>query len=147
MKIATASDLFGAKYDSDPHKWLMSRGSVRKRSAQLNVRPSRIGKPDDPDINAKPAVAYVNHGRWVADCPSEYCNGAMAIQPGHPFMCGNCLNAETGHKYRLVAWPKQRGVIEETLSMRPVPEVANWLPTESVGDLRNQNAAHRIGVR
>ena len=144
MKIATARDLFGVTDQDSHHRWVISRGSVKQRMAQLRINASQLGDPNTPDTNASRAVAYVNHGRWVADCPSEYCRSAMAVTPGHMFMCGGCLNVEIGSRYRMIEWPQERGAIEEALAARPVPEVANWRPGETTRHLRDENGAHQI---
>lgn len=144
MKITTGRDLFGYQGNDEQHRWLLSRGSVKQRMRQLAITEAQIGKPDKPDASAPKAIAYVNHGRWVADCPSEYCNGAVGVTPGHAFLCGSCLNIEVGCRYRLVEWPQERGGIEEALAARPTPEVANWRPGETVRELREETAAHMI---
>lgn len=75
------------------------------------------------DMTAVPMRAYVNHGRWVADCVRPYCGGAELLRPGQPAVwCSNC---------RLVApveWPRQAQQIWEALQARPVPQVRNWYP-------------------
>lgn len=144
MKIATGNDLFGYRDHLEQHRWLLSRGSVKQRMKQLSIRGEQIGSPDAPDTSATKAAAYVNHGRWVADCPSEFCNGAVAVTPGQPFLCGSCLNIDIGCRYRMIEWPHERGAIEAALSERPVPEVANWLPGETARDLRNENAGRMM---
>lgn len=147
LRIATAQTLHGVATGAEHHKWLLSRGSVKQRMRQMNVRPEQVGTPGAPDTNAAPALAYVNHGRWVADCPTDFCGGAVPLLPGHPFLCGNCLNAECGFRYRLVEWPAERGHIEEILSERLLPETANWRPGEPTERLKAENAAHDAGRR
>lgn len=41
-----------------------------------------------PDEEGRTVVPYVNHGRWVADCPA--CNGGMACWEENPEAC--CLD-------------------------------------------------------
>lgn len=67
--------------------------------------------------------AYVNHGRWIADCSREFCNNAMRLEPRQAsFSCVNCgLDAA-------VVWPADADEIWEVLGMRPVPETRNWFP-------------------
>ncbi len=73
--------------------------------------------------------AYVNHGRWVADCP---CNGAELVAPKQEMLCGSC-----GMKHT-VEFPKQRTKIEETLNVRP-PHNQNWSVGETVDSLVAEN--------
>lgn len=73
-----------------------------------------------PDVRA---YAYVNHGRWVANCPRRHCANAEALAPKQAtFHCSNCkLLAE-------VAWPTDPDAITEALVCRPVPQTRNWAP-------------------
>jgi hypothetical protein len=80
------------------------------------------------------AQAYVNHGRWVVDCPTPYCNEAHLAEP---VTCGGCSQT-----YR-PAFPAERVLIDAALSRRVVAETRNWLPSETVADLEAENAAHR----
>ena len=146
MRIATASILYGITSPEEYHRWLLSQGSVKLRMRQMGVRAGQVGTPDAPDTKATPATAYVNHGRWVADCPTAYCAGAVVLYRD-TFLCGNCLNAECGYRYRLVTWPMDKGGIEEALSERFLPETANWQPGETTDRLRSENAAYMGGGR
>jgi hypothetical protein len=147
LQIATARTLHGVTTGAEYHRWLIALGSVKQRMRQMSVRPEQVGQPEAPDTNAPPALAYVNHGRWVADCPTAFCAGAVPLLPGAPFMCGNCLNAECGFKYRPVEWPADRAHIEEVLGERLLPETANWRPGETAERLTAENAAYMGGVR
>ena len=146
MRIATASTLYGITSPEEYHHWLLAQGSVKLRMIQMGISGGQVGPPDAPDTNAKPATAYVNHGRWVADCPTPHCAGAIVLYRD-TFLCGNCLNVECGYRYRMVLWPAEKGVVEETLSKRFLPETANWRPGETMQQLRSENAAHMIGAR
>lgn len=80
--------------------------------------------------------AYVNHGRWVADCPA--CNSAAVVTVESPyFRCGCGLRAG-------VQFPPEREAIEDVLGRRPMAENRNWSQGESVADLRIENALHRV---
>lgn len=142
LAIVTARTLYGVTDADAYHRWLMARGSVQQRMLQLNIRESQVGLPGAADTDAQPALAYVNHGRWVADCPTPFCAGAVVLLTDAPFMCGNCLNAERGFRYRLVSWPAERGEIEEILSARLLPENANWYPGEPLERLTIENEVH-----
>lgn len=82
-------------------------------------------------------VAYVNHSRWVADCPE--CNGGIACWPGE-MPEGVCLDC--GHRYRPVFPPaKDRAAAEKTLLERSRPQNRNWDPaTEDVSRLKAETA-------
>jgi len=82
--------------------------------------------------------AYVNHGRWVADCPK--CNGAELIHAKDVlFKCQLC-KAEAECKQ-----PRNARKIDALLEPRPL-ENRNWQAGESLDDLRRENAAHNTEV-
>jgi hypothetical protein len=75
------------------------------------------------------AFAYVNHGRWVADCPRDFCVSAECVW--HPeradkwpwtnrFTCTNCGLVAP------VQWPAEWREITRVLWERPVPQTRNW---------------------
>ncbi len=92
------------------------------------------------------AVAYVNHGRWVADCP--FCSGAeeMATLP-MSFFCHACqMAAVQGQAIpALFPAPAEAESIERVLAIRPVPN-RNWVPGETVDQLRAENLEHGLGT-
>lgn len=93
------------------------------------------------------ATARVNWGRWIADCPDPDCNGAELVSFVSPlFFCCECRNARWGHDLLpvVVPAPKKRHDVEAYLRSRPVPATRNWLPHESVADLRDENRARGI---
>lgn len=147
MRIANAQTLYGTKNAAEEHARILGLESARERMRLLDVRPSQLGGPDAPSLLAPLAVAYVNYARWVADCPTLGCGGAMAIHPRSGFMCATCLNVETGMKYRLIDWPVLRGAIEEALSLRLLPDNCNWRPGETIEQLYAENAVYIGGVR
>jgi len=86
-------------------------------------------------------VAYVNEGRWVADCPQRDCAGAELVDPEWPlFVC--CSGCGCGP--HCVIFPKDREKIEAALVKRQVPRTRNWLPGETVSDLQRENKAHEV---
>ena len=79
--------------------------------------------------------AYVNQGRWVADCPDVDCSEAHKVAPGDWFGCSNCgAIAE-------VSFPDNHAQIDAVLSMRRVPQTRNWTD-ETVHDLEQENRQH-----
>lgn len=92
------------------------------------------------------AVAYVNHSRWVVDCP--FCNSAQIASPDdRRFVCCDCLNATVAGRFVEVVWPAaaERAQIEQLLLARGGVANRNWSPGETAAELRLENAAH--GVR
>ena len=81
--------------------------------------------------------AYVNHGRWVMDCPTPYCNEAHHAEPGQPVTCQGCSQTYTPR------FPPDAALIDAVLSRRVVVETRNWLPGETVQRLESENAEHR----
>lgn len=81
------------------------------------------------------ARAYVNFGRWVADCPTE-CGCALELEPGKTlFACPECKTiSET-------EWPDNADEIWEALGKRPAPRNRNWFPAGHELALRS-NSPH-----
>ena len=147
-RIATAAELFAVTTPEEQREWLLRRRSTKQRLASFGASASDVGSPDDIALGASPAVAYVNQGRWVADCPTPGCGGAMALVRGAMgFLCGACLNVEVGYRYRPLSWPVEAVEAEAVLSVRMLPEQANWRPGESIAALEAENEAHGFARR
>ncbi len=84
--------------------------------------------------------AYVNHGRWVADCE---CAGAELVRDGDDFFCRSCGNAEAEGEPRPIEWPASRAEIEAVLALRPGLN-RNWRPGETVAGLLRENEEHGL---
>lgn len=80
--------------------------------------------------------AYVNHGRWVADC---VCNGAELVVPNQEMLCGSCGTRNTVK----FPGPKTRTKIEAALLQREARN-QNWHPDETVDELVAQNIENGI---
>jgi DNA-directed RNA polymerase subunit M/transcription elongation factor TFIIS len=77
------------------------------------------------------ADAYINHGRWVIDCPN--CNGGV-LANAEEVTCRDC-----GHTYK-VKFPEDKEQAEQVMSHRSVVN-QNWHPdTETLADLKAENA-------
>lgn len=80
------------------------------------------------------AMAYVNFGRWIADCPLD-CGNAAALEASQTtFYCnppGGCGHIAT------VVWPKNAVEIWEALNERPMPKTRNWFPKDHSLALRS----------
>lgn len=80
--------------------------------------------------STKAVDAYVNHGRWVADCP---CNGAERVAPGEDMECGGCGAASP------VKFPAGAAEIDRLLVKR-VPANQNWRG-EDMAEVLGENIA------
>lgn len=82
--------------------------------------------------NLTTVEAYVNHGRWVADCP---CGGAELVSSGVDMICGSCGMTSP------VKFPKQadQDRINGLLEKRPSPN-QNWR-VEDLAGLVGENIA------
>jgi uncharacterized Zn finger protein len=93
------------------------------------------------------AAAYLNQGRWVADCPVPYCAGAERVWPelrhlsdGREYgiyrdkmHCAECGTVSD------VVFPDEREQIDRVVSARKVPSTRNWNPGETLSDLDAEN--------
>lgn len=113
-------------------------------------RQSKGGKlPPVPQAAGLPvALAYINHGRWVVECPLG-CGDAKLVTDVMPrrYICTDAMCPGDGWYH--VRMPAARAEIEAELLKRPArrPDVAvtrNWLPGETVDDLKDQNRARGI---
>ena len=89
-------------------------------------------------------AAYINDGRWVAECPAG-CGGALVVSDQQAiFICADCGSPENGNNWYAVVFPAAKVQIEQVLLQRPTraPDRAHfrhWLPGETVADLKRQN--------
>ena len=81
-------------------------------------------------------VDYMNHGRWVVDCPDPVCAGAELAR--ELFVCSNCKRTAK------VDWPDDKSLIDVATGARPVPETRNWVPGETLDDLYQENLMHGV---
>lgn len=94
--------------------------------------------------------AYLNHGRWIADCAK--CGGAelttaefcQVCNQAHPIQQFHCQN-HTCHARDEVKMPTNLAAIEAVVRFRPL-ENQNWLPGESVASLKLENDEHQVPV-
>lgn len=97
-------------------------------------------------VNTQTTFAYVNHGRWLVDCP--FCRSTQLAAKTDPrFLCAGaagCGNAQVGGAYVNVVWPKDTDRIEAELVKRATPLNRNWMPGETVKDLQRENAEHGV---
>ena len=94
----------------------------------------------------EPAVARVDWGRLIADCP---CGGAemVWIEGPHAIWCARCGNAALAGQWRPVALPDLLHEIILALDARHHRKDRNWLPGDTVESLFEWNAANPDAVR
>lgn len=72
------------------------------------------------------AIAYINHSRFVADCPRPHCANAILLEPKQTtFHCGGSDGCQL---LADVEWPPNADEILAALMERPVPSTRNWAP-------------------
>lgn len=88
--------------------------------------------------------AYVNHGRWIAECP-DGCGHAVIASDREPFyICTRCGNEANDGQWLNVKFPRQRKSIEAELVRRAARHphkdapTRNWKPGETVAELRSE---------
>ena len=92
----------------------------------------RQGQPWDSQM---PTVAYVNYGKWVADC--YWCKKGMLTRPDWGIACcGEC-----GARYAagMVQFPSDAAVIERLLLVRPNRDNQHWDNKQTAADLEREN--------
>lgn len=96
--------------------------------------------------------AYVNYGRWVADCPfcpgAEQVYGELQHKDRIPYPYGivdSTLHCGYTGKTAPVVFPAHAPQIISILRRRPRARNRNWYPHESVQDLIDENRAHGVG--
>lgn len=93
-----------------------------------------------PGFGPPPAVAYVNQGRWVADCPT--CRGSELVDPDENFFfCLSCFNRAIANRARRVTFPDFIREIDRVISVRPLRN-QNWFPQETLEQLLTENMEH-----
>ena len=105
------------------------------------------GQSISPDISEYKGKleAEINYGRWITNCPTEGCNGAVVVSLQTPyFMCPYCANFSNNGKWYEVKFPKEKEKIEKLLLKRPAWDGfsaihRNWKPNETVEDLEKEN--------
>ena len=102
-------------------------------------------------------VEHVQDASWSHEVTIQ-CPGAVFVTETDPFfICTVCGNVENNGKAYGVTWPANKIGIENVLLHRPVDVTnpaafpwenrwRNWLPTETLGDLRDENIARGYPV-
>jgi hypothetical protein len=132
-----------------------SRFPNRDIVAHAYKHPSSTGDRTMPKpglvLGGPVAVARVNQGRWIADCPTAACGGAefVSLSEQHGFFCCECRNAATDNVCIPVVLPDEKtiGQVAAYLCARPAPATRNWHPDEPVKQLQQENREHGIKLR
>lgn len=78
-------------------------------------------------------VAFVNWGRWVAECPRG-CGNALELVPGQiSAICASrtgLIIAGTCGYIGPVQWPGNASELTATLAKRPMDRHRNWFPAD-----------------
>lgn len=95
------------------------------------------------------AYAYLNHGRWVVECPRDGCANAYLARTA-PKRCECvsvevCTHSEQCDQIIDVVTPDNRRAIELAVSTRPYAN-RNWRPGETVELLEAENIEHGVAV-
>lgn len=92
------------------------------------------------------ALAGVVRGEWVVKCP--FCGICERRESGEWHFCRACCNANNDYRAVLIVWPapSDRAQIERLLANRKWSWVRNWIPPESVDDLRDENLKFGMAV-
>lgn len=110
-----------------------------------------IGKPRETRVGDAHAVARIDWGRWLADCPAVPCAhpvtaeraaGAEYVAPGLPFMCQWCWNQNIEGRFREVDFPAEKKALEALMLHRPEVDMRSWNPSESLAQAQADNIAH-----
>ncbi len=101
---------------------------------------ARVARNGPLNVTGRKLKAYVNHGRWVADCA---CGGGVACGPDSPdAVCYDCRSVW------LITFPTVDRITNATalLAQRTAARQRHWRPDqgETITDLRAQNAAAEI---
>lgn len=116
------------------------RAAVRAHPVGNVVLPNAMERALDHPPSGDPVIAMVNHNRWIAQCE---CGGAEVVDPDLPnFYCFSCFNVFNEGYARTVDFPHYHAAIDKVLSLRDDPFTKNWIPGETIGELRAQNIAH-----
>ncbi|HEX2551625.1 MAG TPA: hypothetical protein VHK64_08530 [Nocardioidaceae bacterium] len=79
------------------------------------------------------AIARLDWGRWLADCPSPTCTNAMVLQPGQEefrcrFLAGPRLDQYGGcGTVASIEWPDDKATVDADMAGRAESE-QNWRP-------------------
>lgn len=116
------------------------------------LKPHGLPMPrfDAPLAKAPVADAMVIRNCWVARCPFASCGGNAyegiwrPLADGTPdfFFCCSCGNTESNGARLAIRFASKPESVESILHERPVAHTRNWLPGETIAQLREENLTH-----
>lgn len=136
--VVTANQYFGLRPGSLP-TWDAWKARFLLRH-MLRHGVQQQGVSSDP-----PLPAFVGAGKWKVLCSNPTCRGAELVWEEGLMLCASCLNDHVAHQFLRTVFPKERVAIEQLLELRPLSN-RNWLPHESLDELRAENQTHGLGV-
>lgn len=104
----------------------MQRTQPHDRKA-IDFTLRKLGIPTHTETET--VKAYINHDRWVANCP---CGGAEMVTEDEAMTCGSC------GAIRSVDWPDDVFELEVELEKRSDRRTRNWYPHERLEDLQRE---------
>lgn len=117
--------------------------------AQRQIEAIRDGRAKYPNLPWRDPIDYVGHsvfayvtgGMWQVPCA---CGNRPSVSP--EWKIARCFDCGFVYREHVIALPSSHEVseIERLLVLRPHLATRNWLPTETVADLRAENAAFGI---
>ena len=126
-----------------PWYGLSYRALLMRKRQLVEIEP--LDLPPDSAIQGE-VQAYVSAGRWMVEC-SDCFTAVLVDDNDLLFYCPGC---GTDGQWRRIVMPTDRAEIERLLLLRPGwrenSPFRNWLPRETVADLRQENIAHGVGV-
>lgn len=123
----------------------------------------------------KTVKAYINHGRWLVDCPKHGIDGAMEVtEKDTVYICPCCYPkiiasftgmvknklqhvpdisaratarkmAKEADEIYMITFPEKLADIKTIMDARPIHN-RNWT-TETIAALKKENKAHGHGVK
>lgn len=95
--------------------------------------------------------AVVNHGRWIAACPSDRCYGAVKLFDKTAVICDCTDDYVCDHIGRCnqtitPLFPPHSTHIEDILIRRPKRTTRNWVPGETIEQLQAENLKHGVRI-
>ena len=69
------------------------------------------------NVDGKPLIAFVDHGRWLVECE---CGDVFYAEPDEPAFCPTCGNVENNGLARPIQFPINKDDIEKELLKREI---------------------------
>lgn len=96
-------------------------------------------------------VLRANHGRWIVDCPSATCAGALLFRGELTMRCDCRDDSVCDHEAvcgELIAVhiPDDVSEIDRLLELRPAKANRNWTPGETLRDLKRENVLNGVRI-